>query len=748
MASGSSSASAAHDDRDSDYHDGSSAPPAKRPRAADDFADWSNDKLLAFVGSCTDAEDRIAAVSALQARFKQAELAKQQAEEQAQHEKALTKIMARANILLLAKVERPGSEPPATASPTSKPATASTRESNMRVLLEKSESAVFHGVSAHPREDSICELIGAALEDLQESVPLAHAAEVKVVQPFVQRLLGLIEETARRVQVSVNKAFREHAATDEFGERCDWVFTLPKDQRVFALNTLWYLEAKTRERRSAGAVVMSEDALLREGIQQILKRMVQRFQLTGARTPHGIGAVINGPVIEFVRANFSGEVPCFTTGPLPLFCDGGCIKGAAASPGTDSSSGAGEAGASAAVACGGAGAASALAALPVVGPAGPSTGIPEGLRLLVRLMIQHDPTAFGVPEVPHFKVGAPARSSSAAAGPCGDFSDLQFSSMLGQGGFGIVARYVRAAGEAAADSAGAGAGAGAGAAGAGAGAGAASVSPDDDCFALKYSHLKQNIEYLQREAVVLRQLAKREVPRVPRLISEVMSEEYGLGLLMTPVGQPLHDFLADCKAPRPIVAARLWDQLLETLEAAHSGGIAHGDVRPSNIIALRRRGAASAAPGVLQQTAAARADSSPADGTAATPASAAAESVDLSGIDFVLIDWGLGCCPAAGAPAERSKTFGVPAFMADEVVQLIGPPRMDAKTQSWTLKPAHDMAALRYTCAAIADNARAEPPWRVAGNAAMILQRAKWIDDRVPRKPDGSPDWASATFRD
>lgn len=723
----------------SEHDDGESiAPPAVKRQALGDL-DIKNmkDEDLEQLGESSDKDVRAAAWGEVRRRMK------------------AKRVGDRLIVYLSMPVK--SSVSTGSAAPTGTPLSAATSVV-IKPLVD--EAAALRGISKHPQEDQVCTRVARRLADLMAARPLPHALEVAAVQPFVQRLLTIIDESARQAGVTPNKAYREYAGTDEAGKRPEWVFGLPHEQRIFSENACWYLEAKTREHRgSDGKVRMSEEALLRQGATQIMQRLVRRFVITGGRTPHGIGAVINGAVVEFARLDFSDvNVPWFTTGPLPLFPDAsgdGMSMSAAASSDSTGASG-GSAGADA---CGGAGTASAPARAAPDG-AMPSAGMPatvtHGLRLLIRLILEHSSAAFGVPEQPRFRLQRvvstpPAASASAAAsGAPMDIADLRFDAIIGQGGFGVVARYVRtqAAAHAAGLSAGAGASAGADALGSTSGALEGAKE-----FALKYAPVEQNREFVLKEGKLLYRLAAAGVPRVPKLEAEVASPECGPGLLLSPVGQPFLEFLAAWAGPPVSLAARLWEQLHATLQAAHSHNITHGDVRPTNVIVVRKQPSATsagAAQAIASPATMALAPLAAVGGSGAASASATADfpptaasgsgAVSLSDVDFVLIDWGLGSCAVADVPAGRKHAFGVPAFMADAVASLLTG-RNDSTTERWELKAAHDMEALKYTCAAVVAHVRAEPPWLKADTAAMIEERSDRIAKNMPLRSDGTPDW-------
>jgi serine/threonine protein kinase len=254
--------------------------------------------------------------------------------------------------------------------------------------------------------------------------------------------------------------------------------------------------------------------------------------------------------------------------------------------------------------------------------------------------------------------------------------------LLGEGGFGVVSEYRRA---------------------------------DGARFALKRIRAQENASFLDRERDVLAALADARVPRVPTLCKTVISSPNQLGqtslsLLLSPVGLPLLEFVRKCDAAqRARVAGALWAQLHDTLSSAHAARILHCDVRPSNIVVVRRTGADAVA-----------------DASADAGADASADAPE--DLDFILVDWGVSV--RDGAPRARRELFGVPAFMADELVRIWS---MPPSTQ-WTPSPAHDFHALAYTCAAVVAGGNAEPPWSKAnaGDADTMLQeRRSWITSNI-----------------
>jgi len=143
------------------------------------------------------------------------------------------------------------------------------------------------------------------------------------------------------------------------------------------------------------------------------------------------------------------------------------------------------------------------------------------------------------------------------------------------------------------------------------------------------------------------------------------------------------------------------EQVYKTLVTAHGAGFHHGDVRPSNLIVVRRSDA---------------------------------EGGGVDAVDVYLVDWGLGEDPTTSSTVRpRKRLHGVRAFMADDKVRLTA----ETRNTMWLPDKRQDMHALLYTFAAVLSSANAEPPWchGYVGNEAaihMIAERRAWIAQHMP----------------
>lgn len=473
------------------------------------------------------------------------------------------------------------------------------------------DEKTLRGFVPHAKEDAICAAAWVKVQELIADAPTHEDDENTVVHPFMHRVFSAVVEAASAEGIACNKGFHEYSAADSDG-RVDWVFTQPHEQRHCALNKCFFVEAKAISTwRTNGKVALTTPVLLRAALAQVMVRLAKRHEDAGEATRHGIGVAFNGVDIVLLRIDFEDDgtdtvYPCFTTQTGKLLV------------------------------------------------AAPDGSCPQGLRWLVRLMIEHDVTCFGLPRDGDFELPAS--------------EPYTFERMLGEGGFGKVSE-VRAEGRA---------------------------------FALKSMRFDGAEAKLEHEQRVLEGLKHAAVPRVPVLVKAVTGANGRLGLLMTPVGQPLLARLAAVEdaAARQRLAEAVLAQAYATLVVAHARGFIHGDIRPSNLILV---------PGAVDE------------GGAAPD-------------DVYLVDWGLADDAASAlVPRKRKELHGVRAFMADEQVRCTDLPPSDM----WRPKPAHDLHALLYTYAAIAGHARAEPPWGCgflgpAATETLIAQRRAWVVANVP----------------
>ena len=133
---------------------------------------------------------------------------------------------------------------------------------------------------------------------------------------------------------------------------------------------------------------------------------------------------------------------------------------------------------------------------------------------------------------------------------------------------------------------------------------------------------------MQQEAEVLQALEQARVPNVPRLVSmHKDADSRVVGLVVTPVGVPLLEYVADHPDRRSVVAELVLRDVHATLEAAWSSGCQclHGDVRPENMVIV-------------------------VDGAGAAVA-------------VVLIDWGLGQTNTGKGTANVTLADGDPWFL-------------------------------------------------------------------------------------
>jgi len=148
---------------------------------------------------------------------------------------------------------------------------------------------------------------------LVKRTEVGTGSENVAVHNFLKDVFSVIETTARRHGGTTNKPFHEMEATDDSGNRPDFVFTAPHEQVQCTNNVMFYFEAKALETvRTSGKKAKTTDMLLREGMVQVIGRMVRQYERT---TERGFGCVSNGADIVFVRIEWSvtldGVFPCY-----------------------------------------------------------------------------------------------------------------------------------------------------------------------------------------------------------------------------------------------------------------------------------------------------------------------------------------------------------------------------------------------------------------------------------------------------
>jgi len=363
----------------------------------------------------------------------------------------------------------------------------------------------------------------------------AADASVGAVQAFLRRIVADIAAAAAAHGVSCMRPFTEYRDRDghDDGEGgaatttwVDWAFTQPGEQVACAANTCLLMEttplmmhkvARGGGRRQAAK---RRAAALCEGKARLVNLLAHRRGYSshkmGGRTgtTRDIGAVSNGDAIQLLRIDWVDDgtdtaYPCVVSDAAPLLGAADCAD------------------------------------------------CPAGLRLLTRLLLTTDVTAFGLPEHGGFTP------------PPG----YTYARLLGEGGFGVVSKVERS---------------------------------DGTPFALKWAKdgtgaaaAAAGLEEC-REAGILAELAAAGVPGVPTLVATVPGAR-STGLLMAPVGVPLAAALAalppDDDGARMALARTVLEQVAATLRAAHAAGILHGDVRPSNIILVPTGTAAAGAAG-------------------------------------------------------------------------------------------------------------------------------------------------------
>jgi hypothetical protein len=231
----------------------------------------------------------------------------------------------------------------------------------------------------------------------------------------------------------------------------------------------------------------------------------------------------------------------------------------------------------------------------------------------------------------------------------------------------------------------------------------------DGVLAYKTARDTHGTDLLLKEAEVLRALQCARVLNVPRLhFMHVDEDGRVIGLVVTPVGVPLLEYIGAHPDRRNNVAKLVLGDVHATLEAAWGIGCLHGDVRPENLVVV----------------------------------------VDSAGAPdaVILIDWGLG----------RTRKGKANVVLEDGDPWFLPCARLAARRSPWAWggKPADahalDLVALglAYLCVRYADDgvAAAYPPWRIApalhaGDYGTL--RNEWLTSVLSEASGSGDAWES-----
>ena len=240
----------------------------------------------------------------------------------------------------------------------------------------------------------------------------------------------------------------------------------------------------------------------------------------------------------------------------------------------------------------------------------------------------------------------------------------------------------------------------------------------------KFVRLAKFNELLETETKALLALGALGVPHVPRVrqcagAAAPCLLAGGRSILLTsPVGARLSVAFGATRdaQPRARLAARLLSHVRAALAGAHAAGLAHGDVRPSNIVAVMggsggAGGGGGAAPG----------DGGDGGGDGG--------GGSAGGVTFVLIDWGL-ATPTVRPPIVE-KLRGEPAFMSERLLLLdptSKPPPSFAATKD------DDLEAAMWAYFAAVEDSCARPPWGHGdffGRRDLVVGRREWVREHA-----------------
>jgi len=271
--------------------------------------------------------------------------------------------------------------------------------------------------------------------------------------------------------------------------------------------------------------------------------------------------------------------------------------------------------------------------------------VPDGLRALVRLLLANDAGLFGL-AIKKFR-------------PQGLY---EVKEILGVGGFSTVMRVVSSA-----------------------------TNTVMACKWLRHPDLK----VLEHESNILVELAEKNVPNIPRVCTS--EGENGIirnadntqhGLLVLPVGKPCKEALI-ASSNKIDFAVRVYQDVWQTLQAAHAENYAHGDVRPSNIIET-----------ISEE-----------NGTSV----------------FVLIDWGL--AQNFAKKNEHKEIYGVASFMSDRRLNIY----LSRVKEDPGLDANDDNEAAVLTFLALVSSPDGQPPWHdlTLSYIGYAKCRTEWFSDNA-----------------
>ncbi len=181
-------------------------------------------------------------------------------------------------------------------------------------------AAVFEGIPAVPHEDAIHAAVTAALVPAAADpipIPSPGDGENEVVHPIVHRIVGCIRVAAEAQSVPCRKLFHGYEAStpNRRAGSLSGRTSLPRRLRAYEHqqdpSNHWhdiYIAVKAVATvRATGRSASSADMLIREGVVQAMRRILNRRCKLNAGTElrHGLAVVTNSLNIAVVRINFA-----------------------------------------------------------------------------------------------------------------------------------------------------------------------------------------------------------------------------------------------------------------------------------------------------------------------------------------------------------------------------------------------------------------------------------------------------------